>query len=74
MYESRIFLKVEKRIRYKLPRLRVIATYSLLRVTTEIRFVEKLSSANFSKSSVKITQAASTVSPLEYDQFIALNV
>ncbi len=39
MYESRIFLKVEKRIRYKLPRLRVIATYSLLRVTTGNRSI-----------------------------------
>ena len=72
-YSSRISLKVEDRIKYKFPQLRVMATYNLFMVDSEIPFVENSSSASFSKLSVKITQAASMVSPLEYDQFIARN-
>ena len=57
-----------------LTKCRVIATYNLFKVELEIPSEEKLSSERFSKLLVKITQAESTVSPLEYDQFMARNV
>lgn len=67
------FLKVDAFIRYKSPRLRVIATYSLLSVEGFTLSGLNLSLSRLSRSSVKITQAESTVSPLEYDQLRAGN-
>ena len=58
-------LNVDALIKYKLPQLRVSATYNLFMVETEIFFVENVSSASFSKLSVRITQIASMVSPFE---------
>ena len=73
IYASCNFLNVDDFIRYKSPRLRVMATYNLFSVEMDIFLIENLSSASFSKSFVRITQAQSTVSPLEYDQFNAGN-
>lgn len=67
------FLNVEDFIRYKLPQLLVKATYNLLTVEIGIPFIEKSLLSSESNFSVKITQAALTVSPLEYDQFNAGN-